>query len=97
MVIRIFFTNYGVVRGAYLMTENFMTYSMITMIIGALVNLILNYFLIPNYHSIGAIWSSIASFFIATFLIDFLYNRTRNNCKLMIKSMLIIDIWKSKC
>ena len=91
MAVRLFFTNYGVVRGAYLMTENLMTYSMITMTVGALVNLLLNYFWIPSYHSIGAIWASIASFFVATFWIDFFYHRTRGNCISMIKSMFLVN------
>lgn len=91
MAIRLFFTNFGVVRGAYLMTENLMMYSMITMIIGTLVNLILNYYWIPSYHSVGAIWASLASFFITTFLIDFYYYRTKSNCNMMLRSMLLVD------
>lgn len=92
MAARLIFTNYGVVRGAYMMTENLMTYSMITMIVGALVNLLLNYFWIPSYHSIGAIWASIASFFVTTFVIDFFYHRTRENCISMIKSMFLVNV-----
>lgn len=91
MVFRLFFTNYGVVRGAYLMTENLMKYSMITMLVGTILNLILNYFWISSYHSVGAIWASITSFFATTFLIDYYYYRTRMNCKMMLKSMLLIN------
>ena len=91
MAIRLFFANYGVVRGAYLMTENLMRYSMITMIVGTLVNLILNYFWISRYHSVGAIWASIVSFFTTIFLIDFYYYKTRSNCKMMLQSMLLVD------
>ncbi len=92
MAIRLFFTNYGIARNAYLMTENLMTYSMITMAIGAIVNITLNYILIPDYHSIGAIWASIVSFFITTFLIDIFYYKTRKNCHVMIKSMFLVNI-----
>jgi O-antigen/teichoic acid export membrane protein len=90
MAIRLFFANYGVARGAYLMTENLMTYSMITMIVGALVNLLLNYFWIPSYHSIGAIWASVASFFVTTFVIDFFYHKTRSNFNMMMKSVFLV-------
>jgi O-antigen/teichoic acid export membrane protein len=89
MAIRLFFTNYGIARNAYLMTENLITYSMITMAIGAIVNITLNYIWIPDYHSIGAIWASIASFFISIFLIDIFYYKTKENVKLRIKSILI--------
>ena len=73
------------------MTENLMTYSMITMIIGTLVNILLNYIWIPSYHSTGAIWASIVSFFVTTFVIDFFYYKTRANCISMIKSMFLIN------
>lgn len=97
MALRLFFTNYGVVRSTYLMAENLMTYSMIVMVIGMLVNLMLNYFWIPSYRSVGAIWASIGSFFVVTFLIDFLYYRTRSNCKMMVKSMLLVNFRGNKC
>lgn len=91
MVIRLFFTNFGVVRGAYLMTENLMTYSLVTMTIGTVVNVILNYYWIPRFHSTGAIWASLVSFMVTTFLIDFYYRKTRSNFKVMIKSLLLVD------
>ena len=96
MALRLFSTNYGVVRGAYLMTENLMEYSMISMVAGVIVNITLNYLWIPSHQSIGAIWASIVSFFVATFLMDFLNFRTRNNFKMMVKSMLIMSFkrWK---
>lgn len=98
MAWRLLFTNYGVVRGAYLMTENLTKYSMITMMIGGLTNVALNYLWIPAYHSVGAIWASIVSFFITTFLIDLYYVRTRENCKMMIKSMfLVLNYGRNKC
>jgi O-antigen/teichoic acid export membrane protein len=91
LAMRLLFTNYGVVRSAYLMTENLMTYSMITMIIGSLVNLLLNYLWIPSYHSIGAIWAAIVSFLMVTFVIDFFYYKTRSNFNMMMKSMLLVS------
>jgi O-antigen/teichoic acid export membrane protein len=96
MVMRLFFTNFGVVRGAYLMTENLMSYSLVTMTIGTIVNVILNYYWIPSFHSIGAIWASLVSFLVTTFLIDFYYSKTRSNFKVMIRSLLLIDFTRNK-
>ena len=90
MALRLFFTNYGVVRGAYLTAENLMNFSMVTMVVGMITNLGLNYFWIPSYIAFGAIWASIVSFFVTTFLIDFLYYKTRMNFNVMLKSMLLI-------
>jgi len=95
MAMRLLFTNYGVVRGAYLMTENLTRYSMITMMIGGLTNIVLNYLWIPAYHSIGAIGASIVSFAFTTFLVDVCYYRTRENFYMMIRSMFMLSGRKS--
>ncbi len=91
LAIRLIFTNYGVVRSAYLMTENLMMYSMLSVLIGTLINLLLNYIWIPSYHSIGAIWAANMSFMMSTFIIDFLYYKTRSNFYIMIKSMFLLN------
>ncbi len=96
MAFRLFFANYGVVRGAYLMTENLVSFSMISMAIGTIVNVILNYLLIPRYHSMGAILASTVSLFISTFVIDLCYCKTRENCIMMFKSMLGVNLHPTK-
>ncbi len=58
------------------------------MLIGALSNVILNFYLIPIYKSKGAIIATIISFFITTFLVDFIYNKTRDNVRLQIWGIL---------
>lgn len=90
MVFRLFFVSYGVVRHAYLMSENLIKYTMFTIIAGAFVSILLNFFLVPIYHSKGAIFASAISFFTSTFLFDFFYFKTRRNFIAMIKSMMII-------
>lgn len=87
MVLRLFFANYGVARGSYLMTENLIKYSMMTMMLGAVVNVVSNMVLIPLYQSKGAIVASFISFFATTFAVDFIYYRTRHNFFMMLKSM----------
>ncbi len=88
MAIRLFFTNTGVARGAFINIENLFKFSLITMFIGALSNVILNFYLIPIYKSKGAIIATIISFFITTFLVDFIYNKTRDNVRLQIWGIL---------
>ncbi len=87
MSFRLIFANMGVARGVHLLKENLLTYSMWTMFIGTLVNIILNYLLIPNYASLGAIIASYISFSITIFVIDFFYFKTNENTKLMFKSI----------
>ena len=96
MGLRLLFANYGVVRSAYLINENLTRYSLITMLAGMFINVMFNYLLIPIFHSKGAIYSSIISFFVTTFLIDLIYSKTRFNAILMIKSFFFIKLGGSK-
>lgn len=91
MVLRIFFAFYGVARGAFLLSEDMLRYSMLTTILGALISLSLNYYLIPKFQSDGAVIAFLISFFVSTFFIDSIYSRTRQNFKLMMRSMLLIN------
>jgi O-antigen/teichoic acid export membrane protein len=85
---RLFFANMGVAKSAFITTENLFRYSLLTSIAGAILNVTLNYILIPQFKSIGAILSSFISFFITIFLFDFFYSRTRINFILMMQAIL---------
>ena len=86
MTARLFFAHMGVARGVYLLLENMLRYSLITMVIGTITNIILNYFLIKEYASVGAVIATIASFFVTIFLIDIFYRNTKDNTFLMLNS-----------
>ena len=86
--IRLFFANMGVARGTYIVTENLMKFSMFTMILGTIVNIYLNYVLIPNYGARGAIVATIVSFFTTIYLVDIFYSKTRHNVILQVKSII---------
>jgi O-antigen/teichoic acid export membrane protein len=83
IALRLFFAYMGVANGAFITTENLFRYSLLTSTVGAILNVILNYILIPQFKSTGAILSSFISFFITIFLFDFFYSRTRINFILM--------------
>jgi len=85
---RLFFAYMGVARGAFITTENLFRYSLLTSITGAILNVILNYMLIPQFKSYGAILSGFISFFITIFLFDFFYSRARINFILMMQAIL---------
>ena len=87
MSIRLLFTNMGVARGVFMLTENLMKFSLITMILGAVVNVVLNYLWIPEYGGKGAIVATIFSFTVTVFLVDIFYSKTRGNVILQIKSI----------
>ena len=96
MSIRLFFTNMGVARGVFLLSENLLKFSLITMIVGTIVNIILNYLWIDNYGAQGAVVATIVSFFVTIFLIDFFYIKTRKNIFIMLNSIKTVYTIKIK-
>lgn len=87
MAIRLFFANMGVARGQFILVENLFKYSLITMVLGTITNVLLNYFLIPDYKSIGAIIATVISFFVTVFAVDIFYNKTRKNTLTIFKAI----------
>lgn len=92
--VRLFFANMGVARGVYVLTENLYRFSLLTMVVGTVTNIGLNYFWIPTYASIGALYATIVSFFVTIFLLDIFYTKTRTNVFRMFKS--IFTFYKMK-
>lgn len=85
MTVRLFFAHIGVSRSIYLLNDNLLLYSAISMFVCMLINLTANYILIPRHGAIGAAWASIISFPIAIVL-DLIYKKTRRNALLVFKS-----------
>lgn len=85
--VRLFFANFGVAKTLFLTNENLFRYSLVTSIIGAVVNIAGNYMLIPRFQSEGAIISTMVSYSITTFGMDIFYARTRVNLRLMISAV----------
>lgn len=88
MSLRLFFTNMGTARGMFILVENLYKYSMFTMILGTLTNIILNYMWIGKYGALGAVYATICSFFVTIFLIDIFYSGTKKNTYDMIKGII---------
>ena len=87
LAVRLFFTNMGVARGAYMLSENLMKFSMLTMTLGTIVNVILNYLWIPDYGAKGAIVATIISFAVTIYVVDIFYSKTQQNVFLQLKSI----------
>jgi PST family polysaccharide transporter len=87
MTMRLFFAHIGVSRGIFLLNENLLKYSALTMVLGTVLNIILNYFMIPAYLGVGATIASLISFFVTIFLIDLCYSKTRSNAVLIVRSI----------
>lgn len=90
--IRLFFTNMGVAKTSFITNESLFKYSLITAVIGAVLNITMNYLLIPTYQSIGAIYAMIGSFVISIFLVDLFFKEARPNFRWMMLG--IGTFWK---
>ncbi|WP_201764261.1 flippase [Halalkalibacterium ligniniphilum] len=67
----------GVVRGPWLLNEGLMKFALITTVLGAVVNIILNMIVIPIYGITGAAWTTLFSQFVASYLGNLLSPKTR--------------------
>ncbi len=89
--IRLFFTNMGVAKMSFITNESLFRYSLVMSVVGAVCNILLNWWLIPLYEAKGAIWAMIISFFISNFLLDLFYKEARPNLRYTIHA--ITSFW----
>ncbi|MBK6343088.1 MAG: flippase [Flavobacteriales bacterium] len=90
--IRLFFTNMGTGKRGFITNEGLFRYSLLTALVGVALNVGINWLLIPEYRSIGAIWATIISFAVSIFVLDLITPRTRENLRLMLTG--IFTFWK---
>jgi O-antigen/teichoic acid export membrane protein len=81
----------GSASGQYLIAEGYTTMSMLRTGVGAIVNIVLNIFLLPRYGILGAAYATLAAYGIATFFIVFI-PKTREQGLLMLRSLFLISL-----
>jgi O-antigen/teichoic acid export membrane protein len=80
----------GVASTRWLIVENLQIFSTINTGLGALLNIILNYTLIPKYGIVGAAWATLISYFFSGFFVYIFFRKIRPNFILVVKSILFI-------
>lgn len=90
--IRLLFTNMGMGKASFITNESLFKYSLITAVVGASLNIAIDYLLIPTMGSFGSIWASVISFTVSLMLMDLLFKDTRANFGWMMKAM--FSFWK---
>jgi O-antigen/teichoic acid export membrane protein len=81
----------GSASGQYLIAEGYTKLSMLRTGVGAIVNIVLNIYLLPAYGILGAAYATLAAYFVATFFIV-LIPKTREQGLLMFKSLFLISL-----
>lgn len=71
------FVGLGVVNGSWFLAENLQKLATLNTLIGAVANVVLNYFLIPVYGIAGVAFATLASYGVAAYLALLLHKKTR--------------------
>jgi O-antigen/teichoic acid export membrane protein len=66
-----FGSNIGMARSLFLTVESKLHYSLYISLIGALINVVINLFLIPRYQALGATIATLITYFVVTILINY--------------------------
>jgi O-antigen/teichoic acid export membrane protein len=89
----ILFTNLGVARSTFLTTMNWTRVHFLTVALGALINVALNFVLIPAYGGMGAVIASCAAYWFASHGACLVYSPLKKTGFMMTKAMLYPRIW----
>lgn len=82
----------GVASSNWLISENLQKYSLINTIIGAFLNVVLNYLFIPIIGISGAAWATLIAYFVSAYLSLFFWEKTRVNFINISKAFLFIGL-----
>ncbi|WP_044749130.1 flippase [Bacillus alveayuensis] len=82
------FVNLGVARSSFLKTVNWTKIHFLTSILGCMVNVILNFILIPKYGALGATIASIISYWFQAHGACFLFPKMMETGKMLTKSLI---------
>ncbi len=83
------FVSLGVARSQWLIAENLVTFSMIATVLGGIVNISLNLFLIPEFSGLGAAWATVISYAISGYLSSLITLKIQTAFKQQTISLLI--------
>lgn len=93
LVIHIWAAIFIFMRAAFskwILIESVLVFSLITQGSGAVLNVLLNYFLIPKYGVVGAAYATLASYAMASFISLIFYKKTRPVFFMMCKSLFVV-------
>ncbi len=87
------FVNLGVARSAFLTAMNWTKIHFMTVFLGCLINVALNYILIPLYGGMGAVIASCFAYWFATHGACFLYKPLFKTGHMLTKAMIYPKVW----
>ena len=88
------FVGVGLVRGSYCSAKNLNTFLLISTAVGAVLNILLNLFLIPRYGGRGAAIATLASYAVAGYGTSFFYGPTRHQGRIITQMFMPWNAWR---
>lgn len=79
----------GVARGQWLVNERLQRFYLVTVVAGAVLNVVLNLFLIPRWGGLGAAYATVASYGLAAWLASYFHPAVRATATMQSRAMLI--------
>jgi O-antigen/teichoic acid export membrane protein len=83
---------FGSARRRWLVVEGLQSQILVCSIVGAIVNVILNYVFIPHWKGVGSAWATVISFFITFLIVPLFLKKGMTNAKLFLGS--IFRFWR---
>jgi len=90
LLITVLFVNLGLARTVFLTTMNWTRLHMASSVLGALINVVLNFILIPVYGGMGAVIASLIAYWVQVHGSCFLFPALRGTGMSMLKAMVLI-------
>ncbi len=87
------FNNFGVARAAFLTAMNWTRTSLVINAVGCVVNIVLNYLLIPTYGGMGAVVATFIAYGVVGVLACFFYRPLFRTGRMLMKAMIYPRIW----
>jgi O-antigen/teichoic acid export membrane protein len=88
------FVSIGLARGPYIITEGLTHFSALTSTGGAVINIVLNYFLIPSYGAVGAAIATVIAQIFASYLAHLFHPQTRVIFVQQTRALFMVDYVK---
>lgn len=86
----------GVIRGIWIIAENLTMISFITALLGAVINVLLNLYLIPAYQGVGAAIATVIAYAVPGYFVCLIYPPLKPIGKLMTNALMLIWIFEKK-
>jgi O-antigen/teichoic acid export membrane protein len=89
----VLFTNLSAARNVFMVSKNWLKINLVSTLLGCIVNILLNYFLIPVYGAMGAIGASLVSYWFAVHGTCFIFKPLRSTGRMLTRAMIYPKIW----